>query len=160
MESNLRASLAVELIELMTKGNAHMSFEEAIADIPPHLRLVTPDKLPYSIWSLVEHIRITQWDIVEFCSSADHVSPKWPDEYWPAPLETLTDSAWENSIDQIISDRERFFELLKDERNNLFHPFEYGTGQHLFREATLIADHASYHIGQIILIRRLLNNWK
>lgn len=160
MESTQRASLAVELIELIAKGNAHMPFEYAIENIPTHLRLARPDKLPYSIWSLVEHIRITQWDIVEFCSSAEHVSPKWPDEYWPAPSEALTDVDWETSINQIIHDRERFFELLRDEKNNLLLPFEYGTGQNLFREAVLIADHTSYHTGQIILIRRLLNNWK
>ncbi|XZF15471.1 DinB family protein [Chitinophagaceae bacterium MMS25-I14] len=160
MKSENRAQIVAELTELIRKGNAHAPFEEAVADLPADLRTAIPGNLPYSIWQLTEHIRITQWDIVEFCISPRHKSPKWPDEYWPAENEHPDDHTWEKSLQQIKEDRNRFFELLKDEQNDLFAAFPYGTGQNLFREALLIADHTAYHTAEIIVLRRLLNSWK
>ena len=160
MESNQRATLAVELMQLITSGHAHIPFEDAVRDLPGNLRSTVAGNLPYSIWQLVEHIRITQWDIVGFCISAQHQSPKWPEGYWTTAVDKVDDSNWNNSLNQIRKDRDRFFDLLKDEKNNLLVPFPHGEGQHLFREAVVIADHNSYHIGQIIVIRRLLGNWK
>ncbi len=149
-----------ELIQLIQRGNAHASLEEAVADLPAQLRTRIPDSLPYSIWQLTEHIRITQWDIVEFCISANHKSPKWPDEYWPEPTDKADDKQWNASLLQIRDDRQRFIELLNKPESNLTTPLPHGDGQSLLREAMLIADHTSYHIGQIIVIRRLLNAWK
>ena len=153
-------TLIEELIFLIDKGNAHASFEDAVAGIPKNLRTVIPDKLPYSIWQLVEHIRITQWDILEFCISEKHQSPKWPEEYWPAAVDEVSDKQWEHALAQIQKDRKRFTELLKEEKRDLFEPFPYGDGQNLLREALLIADHTSYHTGEILVIRRLLDCWK
>lgn len=160
MSEQNRGIIILELISLIDKGNAHASFEDAVKEIPLELLTKAPNSLPYSIWQLVEHIRITQWDIVEFCSNPDHESPKWPDEYWPAAVETVTKEEWENSLAEIKKDRERFFDLLKDQDIDLYAPFDYGDGQSLFREALLIADHNAYHVGEIIVIRRLLHNWK
>lgn len=160
MSEQNRGIIILELISLIDKGNAHASFEDAVKEIPLELLTKAPDGLPYSIWQLVEHIRITQWDIVEFCSSPDHKSPKWPDEYWPKAVEAVTKEDWENSLAEIKKDRERFFDLLKDQEIDLYAPFDYGDGQSIFREALLIADHNAYHVGEIIVIRRLLHNWK
>jgi hypothetical protein len=161
METAQRKTIVTELIQCIQKGNAHVSFEESIARLPKALRAQTPESLPYSIWQLVEHIRITQWDIVEFCSSASHESPAWPVGYWPesVPAE-VDDHAWKKSIEQILEDRTRFFNLLKNPKRDLFEPFEHGDGQSLFREALLIADHNAYHTGEILVIRRLLKDWE
>jgi len=160
MSEENRGIIVVELISLINKGNAHASFEDAVKGISLDLVTKIPDNLPYSVWQLVEHIRITQWDIVEFCLGPDHQSPVWPDEYWPEPTDRITKEQWEASLTQIRKDRERFSELLKDQEIDLYAPFEYGDGQSLFREALLIADHNSYHLGEIIVVRRLLNDWK
>lgn len=160
MNEQNRDIIILELISLIDKGNAHASFEDAVKEIPMDLLTKAPDGLPYSIWQLVEHIRITQWDIVEFCTNPDHQSPKWPDEYWPPAVVAVTEREWENSLAKIKKDRARFFDVLKHQETDLYAPFDYGDGQSIFREALLIADHNSYHVGEIIVIRRLLGNWK
>lgn len=152
--------IVAELTQLIKRGNAHLSLEEAVDGLSPDLRTKIVHDLPYSIWQLMEHIRITQWDILEFCKSSDHVSPKWPDEYWPDPVSEVDDCSWESSLKQIETDRQQFFELLNNSTLHFVEPIPYGDGQTLLREAMLIADHTAYHIGQIIVIRRLLNDWK
>ncbi|WP_118976846.1 DinB family protein [Taibaiella koreensis] len=154
-----RNTLIRELVFLLEKGNAHASFEDAIAGVPAELRSVRPDTLPYSIWELAEHIRITQWDIVEFCLSDKHQSPKWPDEYWPGAKEKISDEDWEKTGQQVTKDRERFVALLQAKEADLYTPFAHGDGQNLLREALLIADHTAYHTGQILVVRRLLGCW-
>ncbi|ASZ13640.1 DinB family protein [Chitinophaga pendula] len=155
-----RITIVDTLIQLLSKGNAHVTFEEAVNDLPAHLRGIQPEGLPYSIWQLVEHIRITQWDILEFSRDPAHVSPAWPDEYWPAETTPATKQDWEHSLEQIKKDRNAFIALIKDPSTDLYTPFPHGDGQHLLREAVLIADHTAYHTGQIILVRRLLKAWK
>ncbi|WP_069658810.1 DinB family protein [Arcticibacter eurypsychrophilus] len=152
--------IVAELTQLIKKGNAHVSFEEAVEGLPPELRTKIVYDLPYSIWQLTEHIRITQWDILQFCKSSDHVSPKWPDEYWPGTVNEVDDTLWNSSLEQIKADRLEFFELLNNSTLHFVDPIPYGDGQTLLREAMVIADHTSYHIGQIIIIRRLLHDWK
>jgi hypothetical protein len=160
MSNDNRKFVVEELITLIEEGNAHASFENAVEGISMDLINVVPDHLPYNIWQLAEHMRITQWDIVEFCLGPDHQSPKWPDEYWPAAGQDIGKDRWEATLNAIRKDRERFLDLLRDEERDLYTPFIYGDGQSLFREALLIADHNSYHTGEIIVIRRLLGNWK
>ncbi|MFA6057765.1 MAG: DinB family protein [Taibaiella sp.] len=154
-----RKTLVNELIFLLEKGNAHATFDDIVSDIPLKLLTETPENLPYNIWQLIEHIRITQWDILEFCRSAKHVSPKWPDEYWPSALEKVSKTQWEHTISEIKNDRKQFIDLLKDEANSLTEPIAHGDGQTLLREALLIADHNAYHFGEILVLRRLLNCW-
>lgn len=153
------ATIVAELIELIEKGNAHVSFEDAVADLPEELRTTIPENLPYSIWQLVEHMRITQKDILVFSLSDNYKPIKWPDDYWTKNQEAVNDEDWKKSLEEIKKDRHSFFELLNNDQNDLFHPFEWGEGQSLFREAVLIADHNSYHTAEIVVIRRLLKCW-
>ncbi|WP_432711813.1 DinB family protein [Pedobacter sp.] len=159
MNNNHINTVINELSYLIKEGNAHVSFEEAVKDIPVEQLSVTPEGLPYNLWQLAEHIRITQWDILEFCINPDHQSPKWPEGYWVSQLDKPDQQQWHNCITQVIKDRDRFIQLLNDPGIDLFTPLPEGTGQNIFREAVLIADHTSYHTGQIIVLRRLLHNW-
>lgn len=148
-----------ELTALLEEGNAHVSFERGVKGLPPHLLSKVPEGSVYSIWQLIEHIRITQWDILEFSKGPGHKSPEWPGEYWPKDPAPPNEHAVKKSIQQIISDRNAFVKLLHQAGENIFKLFPYGDGQSLFREALVIADHTSYHTGEIILLRRLLGVW-
>jgi len=145
---------------LLFKGHAHVSLEDALANIPEDALGKVPKNLPYRIWQLTEHIRITQWDMLGFSKSPKHKSPKWPEEYWPKEKAPANKEAWENCIKQIKKDRKSFLALLEKENADLFTPFAHGTGQTLLQEALQIADHTSYHTGEIIAVRRLLGEWK
>ena len=159
MDQYNKNDIVTELIKLIKKSSAHVSFEEALADLPAKSRTEIPGDLPYSIWQLVEHMRITQKDILVFSLSENYKPMKWPDNYWTENKESVSDADWNNSIKEIKKDRHSFFELLKNNQNDLFQPFEWGEGQNLFREAVLIADHNSYHTAEIVVIRRLLKCW-
>ena len=160
MDQHTREGIIKELSALLKKGNAHVTFEEATADVPAELLNQPVPELPYTLWQLTEHIRIAQWDILEFCLSAAHQSPPWPAGYWPAPDEPADAPQWRSTLAQIRHDRARFLALLRDPARDLLQPLPHGTGQTLLREALLIADHTAYHTGQIILLRRLLGNWQ
>ena len=151
--------LIKNLKELLNGGHAHATFEQAVKELPAELRGQVPEGMPYSIWQLVEHIRITQLDILEFSRNADYESPKWPEGYWPKERAPKNTTAWEESIKQVDSDRKTFIGLLEAPDADLFAPFPHGSGQNLLREAMLIADHTSYHTGEIIVLRRLLGAW-
>ena len=158
--SNSTDAVRKQLIALLTGSNAHQSFDDAVHDLPAVLRGVKPDKLPYSIWQLVDHIRIAQWDILEFSRDSTHESPPWPSGYWTKELAPADEAAWQRTLEQIRQDRDAFVALLNDPSRNLYAPFEHGDGQNLLREALLIADHNAYHVGEIIIIRRLLDAWE
>lgn len=158
--TNSHKTIIATLKQLLNGGNAHVSIEKALENIPVKLRGQVPEGLPYSIWQLAEHIRITQWDILEFSRNPHHVSPHWPDEYWPAETTPGSKEQWEKTVKAITDDRIAFLELLEKPGVDLYTPFEHAdNGQNLLREALLIADHTAYHIGEIIVLRRLLNNW-
>ena len=159
MDQQTRASLVTELTKLLTGGNAHATFEQAIADLPPPLRNQAVPEVPCTIWHLVEHIRIAQWDIVEFCLDPTHESPQWPEGYWPDKSLAVDEAGWQAALAQIKQDRQRFIALLEDKQTDLLEPLPHGDGQNIFREALLIGDHAAYHTGEIILVRRLLHAW-
>lgn len=148
-----------ELISLLKKGNAHASFNDAIKNIPFDDLSKKPNNLPYSIWQLTEHIRITQKDILDFSTNDNYKELNWPEDYWPKETAPENEAVWQKSIDEIQKDLKAFIELLKDEDADLLMPFAHGNGQNLLREALLIADHTSYHTGEIIVLRRLLGNW-
>ncbi|WP_200869904.1 DinB family protein [Pedobacter sp. V48] len=147
-----------ELKHLLEGGGAHVGLKDATANIPFILLGERPHQLPYSIWQLVEHIRIAQWDMLEFSRKDNHKSPKWPEEYWPKELAPADISSWDASLRQIAEDLNAFLILLQTE--NLYDPFLHGSGQSLLREALQIADHAAYHIAEIVVVRRLLGIWK
>ncbi|MBO9150817.1 DinB family protein [Chitinophaga sp. GCM10012297] len=148
------------LKELLNGGHAHATFEQAVKDLPAKLQGQVPEGMPYSIWQLVEHIRITQLDILEFSRDPGYESPQWPEGYWPKEQAPENAAAWKESITQITNDRKTFIGLLEAPGADLFTPFAHGSGQNLLREAMLIADHTSYHTGEIIVLRRLMGAWK
>lgn len=155
-----REKIVQELTRLIETSHAHITFEDALKGLPAELRTKTPENLPYSIWQLVEHIRIAQADIVDFSISSDYKALDWPKDYWPEATDHISDDAWNKSLGAIKADRDRFLKILQDENKSLFEPFEWGEGQTLFKEALLIADHNAYHVAEILVIRRLLKDWK
>jgi len=157
MMNNDHKILVDEIVHLLQGGNAHAGIKKALQDLPQDLRSAKPDKLPYSIWQLVEHIRIAQWDMLEFCKDGNHQSPEWPEGYWPKETGPGSDEAWENSVKQIDKDLNELIELVKT--GDLFTKIPHGDGQTILREALQAADHTAYHVAEIIVIRRLLGAW-
>lgn len=153
------ASLRKHLLKLLEGKQAHTDFETAFAKIPEEIRGSKPPGSPHSAWQLLEHLRITQWDILEFSRNPGHVSPKWPEGYWPKEDAPPQKESWEGSLAGFRSDLEAFRKLVEDPATNLYAPIPGGTGQTVLREAMLIADHNAYHLGQVVLIRRLLKAW-
>ena len=151
-------TLAEELQKLLKGGNAHAGLKKALANIPHHLVGEKPHNLPYSIWQLAEHIRIAQWDMLEFSRDAHHQSPKWPEGYWPKETAPVDEHSWNQTLKRIEDDLEAFIQLVQEK--DLYAPFPYGEGQTLLSEALQLADHNAYHIAEIIVIRRLLGAWK
>jgi DinB family protein len=151
-----------QLIALLDGGQAHAMLQDAVKDFPAELRGVVPEGLPYSAWQLVEHLRIAQRDILDFCAppSGGYQHKRWPEDYWPKQPAPPSAEAWERSLAAIQSDLESFKAILLRPEADLVKPFRWGTGQNLLREALLIADHAAYHIGELIVLRRLLGAWK
>ncbi|MFD0765662.1 DinB family protein [Mucilaginibacter lutimaris] len=156
--NNQHQILINELIKLIEGGGAHATLKDALADLPKELRGVKPHNLPYSIWQLAEHVRIAQWDMLEFSKDGSHQSPNWPDDYWPKEAEPADDAAWNKTIEQINADRAEFINLLQS--GDIYEKIPHGDGQNILREALQIADHNSYHTSEIILLRRLLGAWK
>jgi hypothetical protein len=158
MMTNQNQILIEELIKLLNGGGAHATFEEAIDGLTREVIGTKLDKLPYSIWQLVEHIRIAQWDMLKFSQDEKHESPNWPDDYWVKETAPKNEAAWEKAIKEINDDKEEFKELLKS--GDIYKAIPHGDGQSILREAMQIADHNAYHIAEIIMIRRLLGAWK
>jgi uncharacterized damage-inducible protein DinB len=139
--------------------DAHVTFDKAVAGIPADLRGTQPAGLPYSAWQLVEHLRITQRDILDFCRDADYREMKWPDDYWPAEAVPPGEAAWQESIRRYRDDRGALQGLATDLSVDLDARIPHGTGQTCARELVLVVDHSAYHVGQIVLLRRLLGIW-
>lgn len=148
-----------ELLALLDGGNAHMSFEEAVADFPlEHINSKAPDT-PYAFWHFVEHIRIAQWDILEFIRNPDHVSPKYPEGYRPRPEETTDAKGWQKSIDGVLADAAALKDIVRDRRTDLFAPIPHAPRYTIFREIVLAADHNAYHIGELAIMRQVMDIW-
>jgi len=160
MDQPTRAALVAELTALLAGGNAHATFEQALADLPAPLRNQAVPEVPYTIWHLVEHLRIAQADILEFCVNPQYVALDWPADYWPAKDAVVDEAGWQAALRAIAHDQQRFIDLLNDPATDFFAPLAHGDGQNILREALLIGDHAAYHTGEIILLRRLLQAWK
>jgi len=152
-------ALRTHLKRLLSWGDAHADLDAAVADLPPNVRGVTPPGLPYSPWQLLEHIRLTQADILAFCERPDYHEPHWPDEYWPRAAAPPDAKAWDASIAAFHRDRAALERMIADPACDLFAKVPAGTGQTFLREFLLVADHTAYHVGQLVAVRRLLGQW-
>lgn len=150
------AALRDQLAGLLNWEDAHATFDAATDGIPPELRGVRPEGLPYSPWELLEHLRITQHDILEFCHNADYRELDWPADYWPDSAAPPTASAWDHSAARFRTDRDALRQLAAGPAPDLFATIPHGSGQTYLRELLLVADHNAYHVGQLVIVRRLL----
>jgi hypothetical protein len=151
-------SLRTHLRKLLNWEDAHASFDAAVKGIPPALRGIVPERLPYSLWQLLEHLRLTQCDILEFCRNPKYVEPS-PQDYWPASALPPTAAAWNESIAGFRRDRKALNDLAADPAVDLFKCIPHGSGQTYLRELLLVADHNAYHVAQLVVVRRCLGIW-
>ena len=150
------ASLRTHVINLLTKAEAHVDPSSELKDFPVKLRGRKPEGAPHTPWQLLEHMRIAQWDILQFSIDAKHESPKFPEGYWPQTEAPPSDKAWDKSVRQFLDDLDAMCDLVKDTKRDLFARIPHGTGQTILREALMLADHNAYHLGQMVMVRRAL----
>jgi hypothetical protein len=148
------------LARLLAWEDAHVSFEAAVGGIPVAHRGATPKGLPHSPWQLVEHLRRAQHDILDFCVNPSYEEHRWPDDYWPPTPAPPSDAAWDESVEAVRRDRATLQQLAADPRVDLAAKIPHGSGQTYARELVLAADHAAYHVGQLVLVRRALGDWR
>ena len=160
MQPEARTALVAELTALLNGGQAHVTFERAVAELPAPLRNQAAPDAPYTIWQLAEHLRIAQADILDFCVNPNYVELAWPAAYWPDPARVVDEAGWLATLAAIAHDRQQFIDLLNEADTDFFAPLAHGSGQNILREALLIGDHNSYHTGEIVLLRKLLGAWQ
>jgi hypothetical protein len=153
-------ALRKHLLELLDGAHAHASFDKVIGNFPAKLRGEIPKGLPHSAWMLLEHIRVAQWDILDFSRNPKYKEMTWPDDYWPKSPAPPSEAAWDKSVKSFHDDLAAMKKLVEDPKTNLLAKIHWGDGQTLLREAMLVADHNSHHLGQLIDVRRLLGAWK
>jgi hypothetical protein len=153
-------ALRNHVISLLNGRNAHMTFDDAVANFPAAHINTRPPNVSYTFWHLIEHLRITQWDILEYSRDPKHVSPNWPVGYWP-PTDAQADSAqWDETIRRFRADLAAMKTIVADPKTDLFAPIPHGYDGHtILREALLIADHNAYHIGELGILRQVVGNW-
>ena len=152
--------LREHLLYLLDGGGAHARFDDAVKNVPEKLRGVKPDGLPHSAWMLLEHLRLTQLDILEFSRNPKYQSPEWPEGYWPTTEVPPSAMAWNRSTQEFRKGLEAMQDLVRNPKTDLYARIPWGDGQTILREALLLADHNSYHLGQLIDVRRMLGVWK
>lgn len=151
--------LRQQLLALLDGGNAHMGFEDALADFPIAFVNSRPPNVTYTPWHLIEHLRISQWDILEFVRNPNHVSPKWPEGYWPHPDATADAKMWEQSISTFSEDLQSVKMLVQDRSVDLSAELPHAPGYTILREVLLVADHNAYHIGEFAILRQVMGTW-
>ena len=151
-------ALRDHLLSLLIGSNAHINFEDFVAGLPVAKCGQRIEGLPYTPWQVLEHMRIAQWDILEFCRDGNHVSPKWPKGYWPAPDDAGDPNLWQETVVKFRGDLEQMGQLVSDPATDLFAKIPHGNGQTILREALLVADHNAYHLGVLVVLGRALAN--
>lgn len=149
-------ALREHLIELLEGKSAHIDLGSALSDFPLDRINENVGGSPHTAWQLLEHIRIAQWDILDFCENPNYKEMKWPDDYWPR--DEGTTKSWNRSVSHVLSDLQKMKDLVADKSSDLFNAISWGSGQTILREAMLVADHNAYHVGQLILLRRMLSD--
>ena len=155
-KSNKDDSIRKHVLYLLRGGGAHLSFDDLIASFPADLCNRQIEGLPYTPWQVLEHMRIAQWDILEFSRNPHHVSPKFPKGYWPKPKELGTQALWQKTVDEFRNDLQQMEALVEDETTDLYAKIPHGSGQTILREALLIADHNAYHLGVLAVMSRIV----
>ncbi len=160
-----RQQIVQQLVAFLTQPQAHITLEGALKDLPANARASVAEGMPYSVWQLVEHLRIAQQDILLFSRNSDgkdgkYAAPDWPADYWVSERGPASEDAWQASLAAIAADTKAFCALLSDDKSDLTGKFPWGDGQNLLREALLIGDHSAYHVGEIVAVRRALGCWK
>jgi hypothetical protein len=153
-------TLEQHLVELLKGGQAHVEFEGAVKDWPTNLQGKKPRGAAHSGWEVLEHMRIAQWDILEFTRNPKHVSPEFPAGYWPKTQAPPDKHAWKTSVEAFRADLMAMIKIVQSESTDLHAPFPHGEGQTVLREVLVLADHNAYHLGELVLLRRLLGAWK
>ena len=153
------AALREHVVNLLTGGHAHATYEQAAKGLPVELQGKVPRGAEHSAWQVLEHLRIAQWDILDFSRNGKYQARKWPDDYWPKEKAPGDEKAWDKSVRAFKKDRKALCALVEDEKTDLFAKIPHGDGQTILREALLAADHNAYHIGELVLVRRLLGAW-
>jgi hypothetical protein len=158
MESH-EEMLREQLVDLLQRGNAHMSFEEAVADYPvEQINTVFPNGT-YTAWHLLEHLRRAQWDILDFIRNPQYQEGEWPKDYWPAPDEQASEAMWRQTIDAFLVDRAALRDLVRDPQTDLYAPIPHGSGQNVLREILVVSDHNAYHVGEFAIMRQVMSTW-
>jgi hypothetical protein len=148
-----------QLLALLNGGNAHQSFEQAVADFPAEHFNTKPPNVAYTPWHILEHIRIAQWDILEFIRNPDHISPQWPSGYWPDPAEAADQAQWERTIGSFLSDLGSLRDIVADPETDLYAPIPHAEDYTIFREILVVSDHNAYHIGEFAILRQVMDTW-
>jgi hypothetical protein len=156
LPTNEHSTLRKQLLDALRGHQAHLEFSAAIKNFPVKLQGIKPPGAPHSAWQLLEHLRIAQHDILEFSRNAKHKSPDWPEGYWPDTEAPPSADAWDQSVAAFEKDVKEFNALVSDPQVDLFRPFDHGDGQTLLREALLLACHNSYHLGQLVFVKKML----
>ena len=152
-------NLRKELIQYFERPHTHALFANAVKNFPEKLMNEKPPNLPYNFWQMLEHIRISQWDMIDFIRNPDYKEMKWPADYWPGDNEKATAKMWNDAVKKFDKDLADLKKIIEDPKTDLFAPIPHGNGQSIFREALQIIDHASYHMGQLIVMRRMVGEW-
>jgi len=148
-----------QLLALLIGGNAHMTFEQAVADFPAEHFNTKPINVTYTPWHILEHLRIAQWDILEFIRNPDHVSPQWPVGYWPHPDKSTDQEGWDKTISSFLSNLGSLRNIIKDPDIDLYAPIPHAADYTIFREILVVADHNAYHIGEFAILRQVMSTW-
>jgi hypothetical protein len=151
--------LREQLLALLKGGNAHMTFDEAVAEFPLEAINRRPLNVPYTPWHLLEHLRITQWDILEFIRNPEHISPKWPKGYWPSQKEQADELRWFETISNFNADLSDLEELVLNPATRLEGPITHAPGYTILREVQLASDHNAYHVGEFAILRQVMGTW-
>lgn len=151
--------LRKELLALLEGGNAHMTFAEAVAGLPPEFINKRPPNTPYAFWHFLEHLRIAQWDILEFIRNPAHISPEYPAGYRPPPEQKADEAGWQKSCARFSADLKALQEMVRDEAVDLLAPIPHAGSYNICREIMLAADHNAYHIGEIAILRQVMDIW-
>jgi hypothetical protein len=160
IKNSTEKALRDHVLYLLNGGGAHARFDDAVKDMPENSRGLIPAGLEHSAWMLLEHLRLAQWDILEFSRNSKHASPEWPRGYWPGTQAPPTAAAWNKSVQQFRKDLKAMQDLVANPKTDLYARIPWGDGQTILREALLLADHNAYHLGQLVDVRRLLALWK